>query len=286
MPYFDAVIVNHKSLNYALDCLASLHIHFNGYLKDVYLIDNASGECLSRVSDAFPTCNIIRNQTNVGFATAVNAGICRTKAPYVMVVNPDTIVCGGSVKSLAEWLTKHPTVGVVGPRILEADGTVQGSARKFPSGLTGLFGRTSLISRIFPDNRATRDNIQTWKARQTGAAAVDWVSGAFMVVRRDAVASVGLLDERFFMYWEDADWCRRMWKKGWQVIYYTGLDITHFTGKSSRHKPVKPIVAFHMNAYRLVAKHGGWGIGLFSPLILLGLSCRLLIRLLMRRTQS
>ena len=274
MKSVDIVIVNYKSRDYACRCLESVFSRLNHFLGEVYLIDNASGEDFGVVAKRFPECTIIYNDKNVGFAAAVNIGLVRTTAPYVMIINPDAYMGEGSVETLLEWLETRPDVGILGPRILNSDGTVQGSARGFPTGVTGFFGRSSILSRIFPSNSITRKNVLTWKADRHPTVDVDWVSGAVMVVRREAFQDVGLLDEHFFMYWEDADWCRRMWQKKWRVVYYTEFSAIHSSGKSSRKIPFKSLLYFHKSAYYLFAKYSKGPSWILSPLILTGLFAR------------
>jgi GT2 family glycosyltransferase len=274
LSHFDVITVNYKSRDYALRCMESVFGHLNRLLGNVYLIDNASGEDLEAIKNRFPQCEIICNDKNIGFGAAVNIGLARTTAPYVMIINPDACIREGSSQALLDWLDSRPNVGILGPRILSPDGTVQGSARGFPTGFTGLFGRSSLLSRFFPNNSITRRNVMTWKAEGICGVDTDWVSGAFMVVRREALKDVGLLDERFFMYWEDADWCRRMWQKKWRVVYYTGFSVIHFSGKSSRKIPIKSLIYFHKSAYYLFVKYSSAPIWIFSPLVLTGLFAR------------
>ena len=123
-----------------------------------------------------------------------------------LILNPDTLVQPDTLSKAMEHMEAHPEVGILGPVIFDSDGAIQGSARAFPNLLTALFGRKSILSKIFPNNPITRENILTDRSDGVTPMEVDWVSGACMLVRRDAVEHVGLLDDKFFMYWEDADW--------------------------------------------------------------------------------
>lgn len=283
MNNLDVIIVNYKSRDYAVRCLESVFSHLNGFLEEVYLIDNASEEDLEGIAEKFPRCTIVFNEKNIGFAAGVNIGLIKSTAPYIMIINPDAYITGGSVGALLEWMESRPNVGIMGPHICSPDGTIQGSARGFPTGFTGLFGRSSFLSRFLPNNSITRRNVTTWKAGGSMAVDVDWVSGACMVVRRKAMRDVGFLDEHFFMYWEDADWCRRMWRKKWRVVYHIGLSVIHSAGKSSRIVPLKSLVYFHKSAYYLFCKYSGGFIWILAPLVLVGLFSRLVCCLLMDR---
>jgi len=192
-----------------------------------------------------------------------------------LILNPDTIVHERFFEFALKYMNHHPDVGILGPKILETDGAVQGSARAFPNLLTALFGRTSMLSRAFPNNPITRENILTGRSDGVTPMEVDWVSGACMLVRRQAIQDVGFLDARFFMYWEDADWCRRMWQNKWKVIYFPSIAITHYVGVSSEKNPLRSIVEFHRSIYYLFKKYADKPHSLLRPFIFWGLIYRL-----------
>ena len=195
--------------------------------------------------------------------------------PYVVLLNPDTTVQDGLFKSAVAFMEENPEVGILGPRILNADGSIQGSARGFPTPLTAFFGRNSLLTRVFPSNRITRENILTTKSDGKTPMEVDWVSGACMLVRREAVEDVGLMDERFFMYWEDADWCRRMLQKNWKVSYFPQASILHYVGVSSGHLLFRSIFEFHKSIYWLFHKYNKPFLRILEPVVIGGLSFRI-----------
>ena len=159
------------------------------------------------------------------------------------------------MRQLIQELNRHPECALVGPRVLEADGTLQGSARGDPSMLTGLFGRATLLTRLLPGTRAARRNVRTDIEPSGGGVEVDWVSGACMLVRREALAAVGGFDERDFLYWEDADVCRRLRDRGYTVRYVPAATMIHQTGGSSQ--TVRPLAvrAFHRSAYLYYSTH-------------------------------
>jgi GT2 family glycosyltransferase len=148
---------------------------------------------------------------------------------------------------LIGYFETHPQVGIVGPKILNRDGSIQGSARAFPNAWTALFGRNSLLSRLFPRNKYTRKNIIT-SPEIKKPVEVDWVSRVLMGVRKEAVLDVGLMDEKFFLYWEDADWCTRFRHQGWKVIYYPLARATHSIGGSTDKRKLRSIIDFHKSA--------------------------------------
>jgi GT2 family glycosyltransferase len=198
-----------------------------------------------------------------------------------VILNPDTVIQEGFFESVISHMEANPKVGVLGPRVLNSDGSVQGSARSFPTVGTSFFGRTSLLTKLFPQNPISSKSVLTARCDGSTPMTVDWVSGACMIVRRKAIETVGLMDERFFMYWEDADWCRRMWQKGWEVVYYPGAAVIHHVGQSSRTRPFRSEFDFHVSAYRLFSKYARGASSLLKPLIAVGLFARFLFSVLL-----
>jgi GT2 family glycosyltransferase len=254
----DIIIVNYNSTDHLLKCLGSIYEDI-GKVRDhdfrVQIADNASTDNINEITVQFPRVTLWRNSVNVGFSRAVNFLISRTHAPYILILNPDTYINSGFCRSIVDFISENPGVGIVGPRIYETNGKIQGSARAFPTPMTAFFGRSSLLTKMFPENRLTLKNILTQQCDQETCREVDWVSGACMLVRRIAVDEVGLMDERFFLYWEDADWCRRMCEKGWRVVYYPRASIIHYSGASSKKRDIRSLLDFHVSAYKLFCKH-------------------------------
>jgi hypothetical protein len=170
---------------------------------------------------------------------------------------------------------------VVGGLVRESDGAVQASARRFPDATTGLAGRTSWLSKVMPGNPLTRRNLTTEPAE--GVRQVDWVSGALMLIRRETFDEIGGFDEHFFLYWEDADFCRRAADAGWSTWYAPVAQVVHRTARASRHAPVRSLAAFHVSAFRYYWKHGGVLARVASPVAALGLAARFLVRLVIGR---
>jgi GT2 family glycosyltransferase len=218
---------------------------------------------------------LIQGPENIGFAKAVNRVIESTSAPYILLLNPDTVPEKGLLSASVEYMQGNANVGIVGPEILDKDGSVQGSARAYPTPLTAFFGRSSPLSRWFPNNCVTSRNLLTGRSDGSTPMEVDWVSGACMMVRRRAIDEVGALDERFFMYWEDADWCKRMWGENWRVIYFPNASIMHYVGISSRTLIFRSILEFHKSIYRLFDKYCGRKHVWLKPLVILGLAVRI-----------
>ena len=284
MAAIDIIIINYNSTDQLLQCLDSVRRTLGAHQAEILVVDNASSDNAEKIRVLFPAVQLIQNQTNLGFARAVNQGIQQGNSPYVMLLNPDTLMSDDFFSKSLEFMDQHPDVSIMGPKILDPDGSVQGSARSFPTPLTAIFGRTSLLTKLFPSNPFSRQNILTINSDSGTIKAVDWVSGACMVVRRKAIDVVGMMDERFFMYFEDADWCKRMWEAGWKVIYNPGISITHHVGISSKKNFFKSSLEFHRSAFNFYKKHKSRLVFFFMfPLLVGGLTLRFLLILMKRQ---
>lgn len=251
------VVVNFNCGAALASMLDSLPAGLNGVQWEAVVIDNASSDASERTALNRERVTLRRGAANVGFAAGVNTGLSTTSAPYLLLLNPDCRLEPGSARILLDELQRHPRCAVIGPRLVDPDGTRQESARGDPNMLTGLFGRTSLLSRWFPTLRVVRRNLAS-DVTSDGASTsrrVDWVSGACMLTRREALAEVGGFDERYFLYWEDADLCRRLRHAGWETRYMPGAMAVHDTGQSSRNARALANREFHRSAYRYFATH-------------------------------
>ena len=270
----DVAIVNYRSYDELVRCLASLEPHL-GLLGSVTVIDHESDVAeASRISSRFPWTQIVERSTNEGFATGVNLGARRTRAPFIMLLNPDCVVDSDAVTRLLVVRANAARRRHLGPRILNTNGTVQGSARRFPGVSTAVAGRSSWLTKRFPNNPLSRHNLPALDGRETPLN-VDWVSGACMLVRRTAFDQVEGMDERFFLYWEDADLCKRIGEKGWRTVYFPGATVVHAGGRSSIHVYRESLAAFHRSAFFLFRKHARWPARLFTPMVYLALEMRL-----------
>jgi GT2 family glycosyltransferase len=264
---FQIIFVNYNSTDSLLTCLASIEDMGTHITPRIWVWDNHSNDNPGRIRRQFPNVQLIENIRNIGFGAAVNKGLACADAPYFMLLNPDTVLSKGFIDKVLEYMSANPDIGILGPKITDFDGSLQESARAFPNGLTGLFGRKSPLSFLFPNNTLTKKNLLAGSHNGKKILEPDWVSGACMVVRREAMEQVGLIDERFFMYWEDTDWCRRMKEKGWRVVYYPEVAISHFGGLSSRSQPIRSSLEFSISAYRLYTKYAKGCGKVFSPLV-------------------
>ncbi|MGE0446461.1 MAG: glycosyltransferase family 2 protein [Vicinamibacterales bacterium] len=224
---------------------------------EAVVVDNASADDSVAVAESFaPAVRVIRNARNVGFGAGINQGLAATTAPLVLIMNPDCRLVAGAIAGMTAALLRHDHCAIVGPRILNPDGSVQGSARGDPDMLTGFFGRSAALRRLLPGLSVSKRNVVSVTEIAAGeTAVVDWLSGACMLARREALEAVRGFDEGYFLYWEDADLCRRLRAAGYHVRYVPSTTAVHRVGESSRSARAASIRAFHESAYRYYATH-------------------------------
>jgi GT2 family glycosyltransferase len=267
------LIVNFRAYDALERCLISVErILADG--DEVVVVDHDSDEAaLSRVATRCPRAAMLPRPDNPGFAAGVNRAAAHSRAPYLLLLNPDAEVGDVAVPRVLEgWLTSHPDVGVVGPRVRNPDGTVQATARRFP-GLTTIFGgRSTWLTQTFPNNWLTRHNLLGRSA--TAPVDVDWLSGACLMTPRAVFDRLGGFDESFFLYHEDIDFCRRARQAGYRRTYVPSVSVRHAVGGCSAYALERSIRAFHESAYLYYWKHGGAFRKVVGPLVRAGLRVR------------
>jgi N-acetylglucosaminyl-diphospho-decaprenol L-rhamnosyltransferase len=253
-----AVLVNYNAGQELRAALQSIREDLVGREWEGVVVDNASADGSPAIVAEFaPNVRLVRNLENVGFGRGVNQGVAATTAPFVLIMNPDCRLVAGAIAVLEQQLRRHPECAIVGPRILDPDGSVQGSARGDPDMLTGLFGRTSALRKLLPTLSVSRRNVVSHAVTGDGeeSGGVDWLSGACMLARRDAFEKAHGFDERYFLYWEDADLCRRLRALGYHVRYVPGATAIHRVGHSSQRARASATRAFHDSAYLYYSTH-------------------------------
>jgi len=224
------IIVSWNAKAYLLECLQSLKSEANSCQAEIIIVDNASTDgSVEAVREEFSHVKLVVNTANLGFAKANNIGIEQSAGRYICLVNSDVKVLQGCLASMLAYLDHHPHVGLLGPKVFNPDLTLQRSCWKFPT-LGNSLSRALGLDTIFPH--------LTFFPHDT-AGVVEVLSGCFLMARREALDQVGLLDENFFMYAEDVDWCKRFGDAGWQAVYLPTATIIHFGGGSSSQAPVK-----------------------------------------------
>lgn len=278
------LIVNYKAYAELGGCLTSLVPYLSAddeivvvdYESDARAIDAAIdvGRAVTagRSVTTGPNVTTLRRADNLGFAAGVNMAAACARAPYLLLLNPDTRVEGPVVRVLENWLEAHPDVGVAGARVLNTDGSVQATARRFPDVTTALGGRSTWLTSRFPGNWFSRRNLGAREAQ--APVDVDWVSGVCLMTRRSLFDQVGGFDETFFMYWEDADYCYRLIRAGSRCSYVPSASVRHMGGRSAVHDPSRAIRAFHRSAFHLYCKHASTLGRLAAPVVGAGLWLR------------
>ncbi len=228
------VILNYNMRGLLTYCLKSLHRHPSRQQTELIVVDNASVDG-SRVRlkeweqsqpfEPLPISVTYRAQ-NQGYAVGNNEGIRAATGEYILILNPDIAVLPSSIDRMVDYLDRHPSVAVVGPKLLNPDKSLQHSCYRFPSMATPLYRRTILGNTPWGRNHVRSYMMMDWD--HDSEAAVDWIMGSAMMLRRSAIEHVGGLDEQFFMYFEDIDWCRRFWLSGYEVHYLGSAVMVHY----------------------------------------------------------
>ena len=253
-PHVSVIIVNFNTGTELDRTLRSLPETLPAGRWDAVVVDNASTDGSAASISSHSLVRLIANTNNVGFARGMNQGLAATRGRYVLLLNPDCQLMPGAYEELSRTLESFEACAIAGPRIVNPDGSEQGSARGDPDMFTGLFGRAAILRRIFPRLPVSRRNVVDANPLSESSE-VDWVSGACMLGKREAFDAVRGFDERYFLYWEDADLCRRLRSHGYHTRYVPRACAVHAVGVSSRTARTHAINAFHESAYLYYATH-------------------------------
>jgi GT2 family glycosyltransferase len=275
MPDFDLsiTICSWNTLEDTRACLASLERELKSVPFEVIVIDNNSEDgSPDMVRQEFAWVQLFALSRNLGFTGGHNYALERRNGRHALLLNSDTVVHEGAIQALLDYLEANPKIGILGPKLLNPDGSLQPSCRAFPNPVAALF-RNTPIGRLFPNNRYTREYLMTdWD--HISVRSVDWVSGAAMLARDQLIDQIGGLDPEYFMYCEDIDWCWRARKAGWDVVYYPGSVITHAVGHSTDKAPNRMIGRHHRSMLRFYNKNMipelPWLVRPFAMLAVLG----------------
>ena len=264
------VIVNWNVRDLLRRCLHSILASYKLQVTSLHIIvvDNGSSDgSVEMVRTEFPTVHLIANTENRGFPAANNQGLTVAQGRYILLLNPDTEIVGDALATMVAFADAHPDVGMVGPQLLYPDGSVQSSRRRFPTLATG-FLESTWLERYAP--RRLLERYEFLDQPDDVAQDVDWLYGAALMGRREAIEQVGPMDEGFFMYSEELDWCRRFREAGWRVVYLPAAQIIHYEGKSSEQVVAARHVHFQTSKVRYFRKYHGRAVGEALRLFLLG----------------
>ncbi|MCL6457978.1 MAG: glycosyltransferase family 2 protein [Gorillibacterium sp.] len=249
------IVLNYNTRQLTLNALESVYQSETTYLFEVILIDNASSDgTVEAVREQYPHVLLIENEQNVGFARANNQAMRIAKGRYVLLLNSDTIVHPNTLDMMLSFMEENPSVGASGCKIVLPDGSLDKACKRgFPTPAASFYYAFGL-ARMFP-RIAHFNGYQLGHLNPDQSQPIDCLVGAFMLVRHSVIDQVGMLDEQFFMYGEDIDWCYRIKQAGWQIYYYPKVEIVHYKGASSRRKPVKIVYEFHRAMFIFHRKH-------------------------------
>jgi GT2 family glycosyltransferase len=245
------LIVNWNTKDYLLQCVESIFQTIRRSSWEIFVIDNGSvdgsGEAVQK---SFPSIRLIENERNLGFAKAMNQGLQQSSGRHALLLNPDARLKEGAIERMLSFMETHSEVGVAGGQLLNEDGSKQNSIANFPSLATELFNK-SLLRWMFPKRFPGKER------NYFEPIEVDSVIGACMIVRREAMEQVGLMDEDYFLFLEETDWCYRMKKAGWKVYHLPEAEIYHVQGKSAEAEKKRAKVEYYRSRYHFFRKNRG-----------------------------
>ncbi|MGZ3493880.1 MAG: glycosyltransferase family 2 protein [Thermodesulfobacteriota bacterium] len=245
------IIVNWNTRDLLIQCLESIFRTARGVDLEVFVVDNGSTDGSARVvKERFPVVKVIENQGNIGFAGANNQALKISGGKYSLLLNPDTQVKGKAIEELISFMEAHPRAGISGVQLLNSNGSKQNSIANFPCLTTELLNK-SLLRRLFPKKFPGKET------NYSEPIEVDSVIGACMMVRRRAAEQVGILDEDYFLFLEETDWCYRMKNAGWKIYHVPQAEVDHFQGKSAEEVKKKARVEFYRSRYHFFRKNKG-----------------------------
>jgi len=250
------IIVSWNAREFLSKCLWSLKTSMTDYYTEIIVVDNASTDGSQElVRDQFPRVNLICNDTNLGFAKAINIGVSHCRGKYVCLINSDVEVLEDCFVRMIAYMEHHPEVGMLGPQIIDPNGNIQRSCMGFPT-LWNTFCRALALDSLFPKVKLFGGYLMTYWEHNT-MRNVDVINGCFWMIKREALDQVGLLDEQFFIYAEDLDWCKRFTMADWEIVYFPMAEALHYGGASSSNAPVRFYIEMQKANLKFWRKHYG-----------------------------
>lgn len=264
LPDVSVLIVSWNTRELTLACLASLHAAAGALHYDVWVIDNGSGDdSVQAIRERWPTVHVIAREDNVGFAAANNQGIQASRGRYVLLLNSDTEMTAGAMETLVRFADRLPRAGAVGPMLINPDGSFQWGPARFPSIASELLSVSGLGPRLFHKGYPSRGRRGSGHVQRA-----EYISGACILARRTAIDDVGPLDEGYFMYAEETDWCWRLHRRQWEVWYTPEASVVHHGGQSTRQVREEMIRRLYRSKVRFFRLHRGRGRALLLSTVL------------------
>lgn len=247
-------IVNTNNRDLLVQCLDSICRTIGQLSYEIWVVDNCSTDgSVEAVRARFPQVRIIENTDRLGYPTSHNRALQHCQGRHVLVLNEDMLVLPGALETMVAFMEAHPDAGMVGCRLLNADGSLQPSCRAFPN-LWIQFFRSLYLDKLFPGNRWTGANYMSYWGHDT-VREVDVIKGCCMLVRREVLAQVGLMDERFFIYYEETDWCYRTKQQGWKVYFTPDAEIIHYGEQTTSRQSARMTLIQRQSLLKYFCKH-------------------------------
>ena len=275
-------IVTYRARDFLRDSLRSIYGTVDALSIEIIVVDNHSEDgTIEMLRQEFPDVHLLVNDHNTGYTYPNNQAIRESSGRYIMLINPDTLVKPNAISELVKFLDEHPEAGIVSPKVLNRDGTLQKQCRRSEARPWDTFCYFSGLSKIFPNDKRFAGYLMTYLSEDIVHEA-EAVSGSCMLIRRTVIEQIGGLDENFFAYQEDTDFCRRTRMADWKIFFNPSAQIVHFAGEGgSGVQPFRSIVEWHRSYYLYYRKHFArdyWFV--FNGIYYLGMFIKLGISLL------
>lgn len=227
------VILVYKNHGLLRQCLKGLRLLRLDFPYEVIVVNNgpADNDCGEMVRSQFPETKFIQAEKNLGYGAGNNLGLKRATGRYVMIINPDILILTNELGRMIRYLDEHQEIGILGPKLINPDGSMQYSCYHFPTFMMPFYRRTFLGRLPWLKKKVNHYSMADWD-HQTNQP-VDWLLGGCLMIRKSTMDKVGLMDERFFMYFDDVDYCRRFWEAGFQVVYFAEAEVIHYHQRTS-----------------------------------------------------
>ncbi len=258
------IILNYRAKGLLKECLKGIKLVQPKLNYEIIVVDNASGDGAPvLMAENFPEIPFIASEKNLGYAGGNNLGIKKSAGRYVMIMNPDIIVFEDALEKLVKFLDSHPEIGIVVPKLLNPDRSLQYSCYRFPDFWEPVYRRTPLGKLDFAKKKLDKYFMKDFD--HNSVKEVDWLLGGCLLIRREALEQVGFLDERYFAYFDDVDLCRSMWEKKWKVVYDPEVSVIHFHRRESAEgnwwsSVFKKVTRIHLSSWLKYFKKWGRGV--------------------------